>query len=106
MLQAKYLLQSPRTSTAPLRGCSKTQTTVADTLLATSRRATRTLLLSLWHMQLTALQDWHSQRERMGGKGVIGRLREAVKGWWNLSGLKMRIMKEKMRAQLKKQERS
>jgi hypothetical protein len=52
-------------------------------------------------MRLTALLDWHSPRERTGGKGVTGPRREAVKVWWNLSGLKMRLMEE-MQAQLKR----
>ena len=38
--------------------------------------------------------------------GVTGPLREAVKVWWSLSGLRMRLVKEKMQAQLKKQEMS
>ena len=38
--------------------------------------------------------------------GATGPLREAVMVWWSLSGLKMRMKKQKMQAELKKQERS
>ena len=37
--------------------------------------------------------------------GVTGRRREAVRVWWSLSGLKMK-MREEMQGQLKRQEKS
>ena len=75
---------------------------------------------SLLHMRSTVLLAWHSLRERMGGRGegsesqrtpltpslgVTGRRREAVRVWWSLSGLKMK-MRGEMQGQLKRQEKS